>query len=148
MYSHILVAFDGSDNGHEMLEEAVALAAVSRAKVELASIAQLSSSEVLAETALPTGIQPAAEKDLQAALVQVAQKFAARGCAVETHLIVGRDPAATIRGLAQDLKVDLIVLGHHRQGTLSRLWNGSVGQSLLTDAPCSVLIAVNASSAA
>jgi nucleotide-binding universal stress UspA family protein len=144
MYAHILVAFDGSGDGYQLLDEAIALAGAARAKVQLASIVHLSPSELLAETAYPSGMHPREEKKLQDALVDVGRRFAAQGCAVETHLIVGNDPAATICALAQDLKVDLIVLGHHRRGTLSRLWNGSVGQSVLADAPCSVLVAMNA----
>jgi nucleotide-binding universal stress UspA family protein len=143
MFSEILVAYDGSDSGHDMLDEAVELAAAFRAKVHLAAVAQLSDAELLAEAAYPGGLEPAEEARMQRSLVKAAAKFAERGCAVETHPIIGTNPAASLRDMAFGLGVDLIILGHRRQGPLSRLWNGSVGLALMANAPCSILVAMS-----
>ena len=68
--------------------------------------------------------------------------LAARGVSAEGHLVTG-EPIDEICRLARELDVDLIVVGHgHRDSRLERWWRGSVGASLVEDAPCSVLVAI------
>jgi nucleotide-binding universal stress UspA family protein len=143
MFSEILVAYDGSDSAQDSLGEAIELASTYHAKVHLVAVVHLSNAELLAESAFPTGLRPHDEEAMQSSLASLATRFSARGCTVKTHVVIGNNPAATIRDLAIDLGVELIILGHRRQGPLSRLWNGSVGLSLLANAPCSILVATD-----
>ena len=70
------------------------------------------------------------------------EQLKARGVTAEGHLVTG-DAVREISRLAHELKVDLIVIGHtHHSSRLERWWKGSVGASLIEDAPCSVLIAL------
>ena len=61
------------------------------------------------------------------------------GITVSTSLLEGW-PTPTILRVAQDWRADLIVLGSHGRGTLSRLFLGSVSLGVATQAPCTVEI--------
>ena len=51
-----------------------------------------------------------------------------------------------ISRLAHELRIDLIVIGHtHHASRLERWWKGSVGASLVEEAPCNILIVVQPS---
>lgn len=56
-------------------------------------------------------------------------------------------PATEISKFACEFGADLIVVGHREQRPWMRWWNGSVGASVLVHAPCSLLVAVEASPA-
>ena len=45
--------------------------------------------------------------------------------------------------MVREIGADLVVVGDREQTALARWWSGSVGQSLLAHAPCSVLVAVS-----
>ena len=63
------------------------------------------------------------------------------GCPAAGELKYGK-PTEQILLSAIELNADLIVVGHRDQGTLARWLNGSVGESILHQPPCSLLIAV------
>jgi nucleotide-binding universal stress UspA family protein len=144
MFSKILVAYDGGDASGDSLDEAITLASTFHAPVHLVAVIHLSTGEALAEAAYPTGMTPGSDDEMRRSLAAVSERFAAQGCNVQTHIVIDNNPAGAIRELAMELGVDLIVLGHRRQGPLSRLWNGSVGLSLLAKAPCSIFVATGA----
>ena len=50
------------------------------------------------------------------------------------------DPAAMICSVARDLGVDVIVVGSHGKGFLSRVLLGSVSEHVARHAPCPVLV--------
>ena len=54
-----------------------------------------------------------------------------------------RGGAERARAYAKRLNADLIIVGHRRpKGWAERWWRGSIGATLMDDAPCSVLIAM------
>ena len=57
----------------------------------------------------------------------------------ETEIAFG-DPAGIIRQRAQELNVDLVVVGSRGLGTIDRLLLGSVSSSVASRAHCSVLV--------
>lgn len=57
---------------------------------------------------------------------------------VETEVLMG-EPGQMIIGLAEKLSADLIVMGTHGRGGVSRLLLGSVADYVLRHAPCPVL---------
>lgn len=57
---------------------------------------------------------------------------------VETDVLIG-EPGRMAVGLAEKLSVDLIVMGTHGRGGVSRLLLGSVADYVLRHAPCPVL---------
>ncbi|TAL03252.1 MAG: universal stress protein [Rhodospirillaceae bacterium] len=143
MFSDILVAYDGTDGGQGLLDEAIELASTYRSKVRLVAVAHLQPGEMIAEAAYPVGLIAVHEDEMKKALAVAAAAFEQHGCHVETHLLIDNNPAAAIRDLALQMGADLIVLGHRRRGPFSRLWNGSVGLALLANPPCSVLVAMS-----
>jgi nucleotide-binding universal stress UspA family protein len=143
MFSELLIAYDGSESAEETLAEAVTLARTFHANVHLVAVVHFSTSEMMAEGTFPAGLVPHDKEIMKGSLTRLADRFAASGCKVETHVIIDNNPAAAIRDLAITLGSDLIILGHRRQGPLSRLWNGSVGLSLLANAPCSIFVATD-----
>nr|MBP9653838.1 universal stress protein [Rhodocyclaceae bacterium] len=65
-----------------------------------------------------------------------------KGVRAEGHVVTG-EPVDEICRMAGELGADLIVVGHRKHAFfMSRWWKGSVGATLIEDAPCSVLIAL------
>lgn len=62
-----------------------------------------------------------------------------QGFKVEPKVAEG-DPASVILDAAEQLKVDLIVVGSHGRTGLARFFLGSVSSRVASHAPCSVLI--------
>jgi nucleotide-binding universal stress UspA family protein len=57
------------------------------------------------------------------------------------HVLLEGDPAEEIVNFAAEAQMDMIVLGTHGRSGVERLVLGSVAESVLRSAPCSVLIA-------
>ena len=68
---------------------------------------------------------------------RVANSLAAHGLSAEAVVHDG-DPRSVIVDEAQDWKADLIVLGSHGYSGFKRWLLGSVAQSVVSHAPCSV----------
>ena len=66
----------------------------------------------------------------------------------EAGAMIGADDARVVHGdvgpticeVAEEERVDLVVLGTHDRGRFARLWFGSVSDHVLHNAPCSVLV--------
>ena len=56
------------------------------------------------------------------------------------HVLLEGDPAAEIVRFAQDMSMDLIVMGTHGRTGLERMLMGSVAEKVMRDAKCSVLV--------
>lgn len=142
MYRHILLAYDGTKEGACALRQGADLAQALGARVTLLAVVAAPPGVLFAEAV--GGVE-----DLRAreeALYDEVQRFglerlAARGIAAESRLAYGV-PIIEITSTAREVGADLIVVGHRPKGRLARWWSGSLGASLLTDAPCSLLIAV------
>jgi universal stress protein A len=81
-----------------------------------------------------------AEKELQAEAESRLQTLAAgQSVAVETLVVWGSPPVEICR-IAQERRVDLIVMGTHGRTGLAHLFIGSVAERVVRYAPCSVLI--------
>ena len=83
-----------------------------------------------------------AEQDarlLGAEILQAASAILGSQPTFETEMAIG-DPARIIRQRAQELAVDLVVVGSRGLGTLDRWLLGSVSSSVTSNAHCSVLV--------
>jgi nucleotide-binding universal stress UspA family protein len=56
------------------------------------------------------------------------------------HVLLEGDPAGEIVRFAQDMNMDLIVMGTHGRTGLERMLMGSVAEKVMRDAKCSVLV--------
>ena len=139
MYERILLAFDGSPDGREALAQAEKLVSVCGAMVHLLAVIDPTENMLIVE-AMPS-VADNRPFVLQAVLDEGLKRLRGAGCAAAGELKYGK-PAEQIILSAREIDADLIVVGHRHQGTLARWLNGSVGESILHEPPCSILVAV------
>lgn len=142
MYRNVLLAYDGSLDGREALRQGAELAVRCGARVHLVAVVAPSAGVAMAGAAYPSDVLDQHEQgEVTRELAEGAELLRQAGLNVETHLSNGQ-PAEEIGRIAREVGADLIVVGHREQSRLARWWRGSVGQSLLTNAPCSILVSV------
>lgn len=143
---HVLLPTDGSD---------LALAAVKRGLAVLEAPARVTLLSVVGDLAVDSGgggiegpiYTPEQEEELRQsqqlnaeralADAEAAVLGARPGVAIDRRIEVG-DPAAMISLLAGQLRVDVVVVGSHGKGFLSRVLLGSVSEHVTR--PCPVLV--------
>jgi nucleotide-binding universal stress UspA family protein len=105
--------------------------------------------ERVLETLLPDGPAPAAEPDPEQIAHNAAREDLAKLLSPEEeretraeYLLRGAPsgPGDAIVACAQELAVELVVMGKHRQGFVDHLVAGSVAEKVIRRAPCPVLI--------
>ncbi len=141
MYRTILLAYDGSRQGREALQQGAEMATLCRARVHLLAVVAQELGVALAETTASSDVLEREYQEVRQVLARGAETLQQAGVSVTTHLASG-NPAEQIGRLAREVGADLIVVGHREQSALSRWWRGSVGASLLAHAPCSLLVAI------
>jgi nucleotide-binding universal stress UspA family protein len=139
VYQKILLAFDGSPDGREALAQAEKVASACGATVHLLAIIDPSESMLIVEAM--TFIPDNQRFVILAVLDEGVKRLRDAGCAATSELKYGK-PTEQIVLSAREVNADLIVVGHRDQGTLARWLNGSVGESILHQPPCSLLVAV------
>jgi nucleotide-binding universal stress UspA family protein len=141
MFRKILLAYNGSHEGRSALLACAEIAAFAKCETHLLAVAGMPSSMFLTEGFLPEELLEEEKKRSQEVLNEGIGQLQQRGFTVTGHLAIG-EPVEEIVRLANDLKCDLIVIGHQKKASFaSRWWRGSVGKSLLDYAPCSIYIA-------
>jgi nucleotide-binding universal stress UspA family protein len=145
---HVLVATDGSE---------LAIDAARRALPLLNTDLKLTLLSVVSDLPADTGggiegpvYTPEQEEELRRSETAHATKSltdteqALRGALAKSAVVDQRietgDPAGAIVLAATDLGVDLIVVGSHGKGFVSRVLLGSVSEHVVRHAPCPVLV--------
>jgi nucleotide-binding universal stress UspA family protein len=145
---HILLPTDGSD---------IALNAATRGLALLAAATKVTLLDVTSDLPLDTGggIEGPILTPDQADELQKSEEQGARRSMAETEAAIKAvvpatatidqrtemgDPAAMICSVARELGVDVIVVGSHGKGFLSRVLLGSVSEHVTRHAPCPVLV--------
>ncbi len=141
MYRTIILAYDGSQQGREALDQGAELASLCRARVYLLAVVAPGLGVLLAEAASPSDLPEREYQEVRRVLTEGAEGLRRAGLSVETRLGTG-NPAEEIGRMAREVGADLVVVGHREQTALARWWNGSVGASLLAHAPCSLLVVI------
>lgn len=142
MYRKVLLAYDGSQSGRTALLECCDINNFLQAEIHLLAVAPLMAGLYLTEGFVPETLQDEENRRYKDILDEGLKMLSDRSVKAEGHLITG-EPVDEICRLAGELGVDLIVVGHRRHAFfMSRWWKGSVGSTLIEDAPCSVLIAI------
>jgi nucleotide-binding universal stress UspA family protein len=137
MISKIIIAFDGSDHSRKAFDLGIEMAVHYSAKVYVLAVVRTPDVPDDVETeALIENATESYEKSF-AQLKEKAKK-APSGCSFEIR--VGH-PADQIVSFADEIKADLIVLGHRGRSEISRWLLGSISKRVLSYAHCSVLIA-------
>jgi nucleotide-binding universal stress UspA family protein len=125
----LLVGFDGSEPANRALAMAEDLAREHEARIVLVSALQpyVAGAGMVAVPEIPTRSQlEAAQKEIDA----LAETMRARGNRIETQVEIGA-PAATLLELADEMQVDVIVVGRSGRGAITRAFLGSVTTQLL-----------------
>ena len=133
MYKRILVAYNGTKGSRSALDEAARLAPDPSVEIHLAG-------EYVPEVAL------ADEREhMEADLKEAHALLAGKGLNVTDHLVAG-EPVDVITKLVNELKIDLLILGHPRSKSFAlRWWRGSVDAILIERVRCSILVAADIS---
>jgi nucleotide-binding universal stress UspA family protein len=139
MYRTIVLAYDGSLEGRLALREGARLAQICGARVVLVAIVEYASELYASDFGAlyaPTDKTP----DVQRILDEGIERLKRMGLSFEARLERGA-PSERITRLAKEVGADLVVVGHHKQGTLARWLMGSVTTDLSYSLSCSLLVA-------
>jgi nucleotide-binding universal stress UspA family protein len=143
MFKAIVVGTDGSDTATQAVRQAVELASVVGAKIELVSAYEPVPAKRLREERrdAPEDLQWAISprEDVEATLEAAAEVARTAGLAVDVYARQG-DPADAILDIAEEREADLIVVGNRGMTGAKRFLLGSVPNKVSHHAPCSVLI--------
>lgn len=148
MFRRILVPIDGSPPSRRGLDEAIRLAKNQRARIGLLHVIDES---IVTRTFDGTTYMPAGYvDDFMRSLTSGGKKLLARAEAkvragrvkVDTALVetVGRRVADVIVAQAKKWRADVIVLGTHGRGGLSRVVLGSDAELVVRESPVPVLL--------
>lgn len=80
-----------------------------------------------------------AEKTLDETVKLVREKIKNEGVLIESEILIG-SPESRIVECAEEFEADLIIVGSHGYNRWERLLLGSVSDSVIHHAPCSVLV--------
>jgi nucleotide-binding universal stress UspA family protein len=143
MFTRIVVGTDGSDTAGQAVDQAVDLARIAGAALEIVSAFQPVSRRRVhgEEEGAPADIahEIGPREDVNLVLDAAAAKARAAGVEVQTHPVQG-DPADAILTVAEETKADLIVVGNKGMTGARRYLLGSVPNNISHHAPCSVMI--------
>ncbi|MFB6236688.1 MAG: universal stress protein [Halopenitus sp.] len=147
MYERILIPTDGSDVAESAVDQALGLAEAFGAEVHALYVVDIDSVNLGLGTEQVDRLRQGRFDEMEEvkaraeeATRSVADRAAERGIAVEEHVAGGR-PHAVIADHAEEIGADLIVMGSHGRGGVSRAILGSVTERVLrsTEVPVQVV---------
>lgn len=143
MFARIVVGTDGSETAGEAVRQAVELAKLSGAELNIVSAyAPVSSRRLQSEQeGAPADVQYeiGPREDVNLVLDAAAAAAKKEGLGVQTHPVEG-DPAEAVLNVAEETGADLIVVGNKGMTGARRFLLGSVPNNISHHAPCSVMI--------
>lgn len=144
MFGSIVVGTDGSDTAREAVNQAIQLAQLAGATLEVVSAYEPVSNQRLKDEAaeaprdLQWSISP--REDVDATLREVAEAATTAGVPTVNTFARQGDPADAILDVAEEQGSDLIIVGNKGMTGAKRFLLGSVPNKVSHHAPCSVLI--------
>ena len=141
MYQRVLLAYDGSIEGRTALREGALLARRYGAQVFVLSVIREAAGTKLGEGVGGGGIAQQ-QVDYERVLQEGMERLAALGFQASGKLVIG-EPAREIAAYAEQVKADLVVVGHRRQSAIGRWWSGPSGAYLSDHIRCSLLVCQN-----
>lgn len=144
LFKRIVVGTDGSDSAREAIRQAVALASLTGASLDVVSAYEPVPTRRVQEESSGAPDDVAHEfgprEDVNFALDGAASIAAEADLEINRHPRDG-DPADAILEVAEDVGADLIVVGNKGMTGARRFLLGSVPNKVSHHAPCSVFIA-------
>lgn len=138
MYRRVLVAVDGCEFNHGVLERGVELAELLGAEVHVLCVQEpppALQTQILGETP-----REVFEEHLEEVRSRIREALEGCGVRVESLEVCGGSPAGVILRLLNEGRFDLVVLGRHGRGLRHRFRPGSTTHRVLACAPCPVLV--------
>lgn len=137
MFNKILVAYDGSDGAKLALEKVADLAKFASAEIHLLAVGRIPE---YAETVSEVEEARDQAKGFYSKIMEDGvDRLKQRGLSATVHIDFGK-PADTILRIAEDLGVDLLVLGTHPHSAVRRRVLGATVDKVIDHAHCSVLV--------
>lgn len=136
MIKKILIAYDGSAPADKAYDFAADLARRYEAELRVLTVAQ---APEFAEDVETEAVIEHSRSYHQSALDRLRSRVAHQGVAAHFEMVVGH-PALQILDHAEQLGVDLVVLGHRGRGMLDRWRLGSVTHRVISYAECAVTV--------
>ncbi|MDO8209895.1 universal stress protein [Conexibacter sp. CPCC 206217] len=144
MFGSIVVGTDGSETAQEAVRQAIELARIAGAALEIVSAYEPVSAQRLRDEAneapkdMQWSISP--REDVDATLQEAAEQASEAGVTTVRTFARQGDPADSILDVAEEQGSDLIVVGNKGMTGAKRFLLGSVPNKISHNAPCSVLI--------
>lgn len=146
MYSHILIATDGSELADRGMEHGLKLAHALRAKVTVVSVTEPMNSQAV-QAAVLAGVEDpiggydrSTDEDMKKRFAAISQRAVETGVPVEFTHEIDTHPAEAIVRLADRLKCDLIVMSSHGRRGVRRFVLGSQTAEVVTHTTIPVLV--------
>jgi nucleotide-binding universal stress UspA family protein len=135
----ILLPTDLSDAANRALEQAVALAAQHRAKIDILHVVTLEQLDRANVQEALDAYMAKVEKEVFDDLATRSDAIRTRGLEVETAVVRRSYPVEAILERVAQTAPDLVVMGTHGRSGLRKLLLGSVAASVVLEAPCPVM---------
>jgi nucleotide-binding universal stress UspA family protein len=139
-YSKILLCYDGSLEGRKALHCGAQLTLDLRAEAHLLSVVDMRSMIAQSGGVVSEFASDSLERTARAILQEGVDCLVSRGLTAQGHFVIG-NPIEEIAARAEELKVDLVVVGHRCRTRLSRWWMGAGNTALIDRLSCSILVA-------
>lgn len=138
MFSHVLVAWDGSPTSQRALGYAVEIARRFGARLQLVSVAR-SAEHAETDAERKESLEDARRffADRSGAAIN---RVRSQGVSIEALVVEGPHPAEAIVDMAHDVGADLIVVGRRGLSGFTRFLMGSIADRIARYAKCPVLI--------
>ena len=148
MFKRILIATDGSKNGEKAAKAGIELAKLSGGKVIIVYVADIGKYMPSAGIISPFGgVSPDAIDNVVASIREAGEKATlqvdelARASGVTSErLIVEGNPASEILRIAEDDRIDMIVMGSIGKTGLEKFLMGSVAEKVVHNSKLPVLV--------
>lgn len=136
-YTHILVAVDLTEECHEVILRAQALATSNNAKLSLINVVEPMAMAFGGDVPMDLSLLQQQQFEQARERIDIFAKGYPELVAEQRHLVYGQ-PRQEIHRLAEEQHCDLIVVGSHGRHGLALLL-GSTANDVLHGAPCDVL---------
>ena len=138
----ILVAIDGSKDAAEGVRMGLDMAQAKGAEVTLLAVIPIYPDIDLEITARARdSLERKLGSQAEQSLSKAKESFQAKGISPRAVIINAGDVADEIVKMAEDEKMDLIIIGSRGLGATGRFSLGGTAMKIISHAPCSVLVA-------
>jgi len=138
MFSHIIVAWDGSDHARRAFEYGVEISKRFEARLQLVSVARHAEHAETQDERHDSRRQ--ARQFYESAAADLIASAEKRGVRAELILVEGGHPAEAIVDTAHKVGADLIIVGRRGLSGVTRFLIGSVSDRIARYAHCPVLL--------